>query len=705
MKRLLSILRGMDPHTETYDKIYTGPMVYIAGGLETMDYDNCYYNGNVGFEFGTTHKLAQSRPTVTVIVPFDSILRGDDGFPVSSALSAYFDEKGKALYEQRRIDLKRLYYILRNQNDKNNLYAPLKRVIPTEPNIEPWNEYDNDFYFGDKMMSVEMTHKLAKDRPTVTLSIPTDELGFEHCGIAAADHCLRAFLPYVDKLNGEILRRGRPAADTGMYILPSPGGEILVRNTAYFALCPQRDYQYCGGISVRRYDDDEPRPPKMCLCIRMQVQLPQGRHDQKKIIRMLVHDLPDAVERYVDEFDPVKLEHAVALSEKQRAIREWIMSSEYCAFLANGSILPRSKGTELPMEGAVPFTSPPGDEIEICGVRGMGIRRGVTVITGGGYSGKSTMLDAISAGVYDHVAGDGRELCITEPGAVTISAEDGRSVKEVNISPFIKWLPGGDAAHFSTERASGSTSQAANIMEAVDYGSRLLLIDEDRSATNFMIRDSVMKALIENEPITPFTDRVNELCRDRGVSTILVIGGSGEYLSVADRVYMMRDFVIEDVTDRAKALCAGTTIPRPEKAEWEQHRALCGERFTSYPENSGSESMQAFDAGIIFIGDEKIDVRGLHDIVTPRQIYALGFMLRTLEISNTDTVLDIRRRVDELYERIDAEGLDCVHSAFFTTGERFLDLPRREELLAVINRMRLIEFKASTNALSVPSDS
>lgn len=146
------------------------------------------------------------------------------------------------------------------------------------------------------------------------------------------------------------------------------------------------------------------------------------------------------MDRFVAEFDFARLNEALALAEKQAAIREWLKESNYCAFVANGSILPRSKGTDLPLQNAVPFQSTPEDEIEICGVRGMGIKKGVTVITGG-YSGKSTLLDAISAGIYDHVLGDGRELCITDSSAVSISAEDGRSVKHVNISPFIKWLP------------------------------------------------------------------------------------------------------------------------------------------------------------------------------------------------------------------------------------------------------------------------
>lgn len=327
----------------------------------------------------------------------------------------------------------------------------------------------------------------------------------------------------------------------------------------------------------------------------------------------------------------------------------------------------------------------------------MGIKKGVIVITGGGYSGKSTLLNAISAGIYDHALGDGRELCITDESAATISAEDGRSVKHVNISPFIKWLPGGDTSDFSTDHASGSTSQAANIMEAIDCNAKLLLIDEDKSATNFMIRDRTMKALIEKEPITPFTDRVNELYKTHGASTILVIGGSGEYLSVADKIYMMEDYLIRDVTDKAKAICnsQGTITELPPSANWAQKRTLYSDRFSSYPEGSGTEKLEVSDMGFVIIGDEKIDVRGLHNVVSTRQLDTLGFMLRYLEVSNNDRKLEIKKKIDDLYRQIDEKGIDFLYSSFFTTCERFLDLPRKQELMALINRMRKINMVKS----------
>ena len=567
-------------------------------------------------------------------------------------------------------------------------------VDPAHPTMAPYVDYSSTYYNENIGFDISTTHKLAQDKPTVVISIPCSALGIDipdkSTESVEADFCLRAFKKYIDDLNAELYNRSRPDNENGKYYLCTPGGEIIKRNTAYFALCPQKDYTNGSGSTVYLLSDGISRPPLMCLCIRMQVQFPQKK--LRKTFQMMCKDLPDAVDRFVLDFDIEGLRKSTELAKKQSSIREWLKSSDYCAFVANGSILPRAKGTDLPMLDAIPFRSTPNDEIEVCGVRGMGIKKGVTVITGGGYSGKSTLLDAISAGIYDHAIGDGRELCITDESAVTISAEDGRSVKHVNISPFIKWLPGGDTSDFSTDHASGSTSQAANIMEAVDCNAKLLLIDEDRSATNFMICDRMMKELIEKEPITPFTDRVNELHKTHGVSTILVIGGSGEYLSVADKIYMMEDYLIHDVTDKSKNICNSYNVSAvlPSSANWQQSRTLYSDRFSSYPENSGTEKLEVSDMGFVIIGDEKIDVRGLHDIVSPRQLDTLGFMLRYLEVSNNDRKIDIERKINDLYARIDEEGIDFLYSSFFTTCERFLDLPRKQDLMALINRMRKI---------------
>ena len=676
MKRLKNHLLREDPSTHTYKNMYEGHMTVIDPARllpPTTEYDPTYYRERIGFYISSTHKLAEDRPTVTVILPNEFLFTKNEG----------------------DIYLKRLkYYLLQMEKNTSTYKEMYEGQIMLPPgsigNNDVFPVFHNDptYWHGENSVHVEASHKLAQDVPTLTWQIPVDQLRISTYTTMAADFCLRAFKPYIDALNAELYNRSRPDYENGKYYLHEPGGEVLLRNTAYFALHRQKDYENGSGSTVYVWPNSKIRPPQMCLCIKLQVQLP--RKKLRKTIQMLCRDLPDAVERFVAEFDHNSLARTLALAEKQAAIRKWLRTSDYCAFVANGSILPRAKGTHLPLKDAIPFASTPEDEIEVAGIRGMGIKRGVTVITGGGYSGKSTLLDAISAGIYDHAPGDGRELCITDDTAVTISAEDGRSVKNVNISPFIKWLPGGDTTNFSTHHASGSTSQAANIMEAIDTGAKLLLIDEDRSATNFMIRDRMMKELIEKEPITPFTDRVKELFETKGTSTLLVIGGSGEYLSVADRIYKMEDYRIFDVTARARTICAqnGVTSTVISPATWTQSRVLRSTGFTSYPEGSGSERLEVSDMGFILIGNERIDVRGLHDIVSPRQLDALGFMLRQLMIETSGSIVDLPTRIRELYDRIDREGLDSVYTAFFTTCQRFLDLPRPQELLALIYRMR-----------------
>ena len=301
---------------------------------------------------------------------------------------------------------------------------------------------------------------------------------------------------------------------------------------------------------------------------------------------------------------------------------------------------------------------------------------------------------------------------------MTISAEDGRSVKNLDISPFISWLPGGDTEHFSTDHASGSTSQAANILEAMDAGAKLLLIDEDKSATNFMIRDALMKELIRREPITPFTERVNELHESCAVSTILVIGGSGEYLAIADNVYLMDEYLISNVTEKAREIYRKNTVISeetkkysdeqqnansssvPKVKDWYQHRIISTDGFSPYPKQFGREKLEVPDIGFIIIGEEKINANLVHDIVCNEQRTAIGFMLRLLETREggglfsepEHETVDIIQKTDELYREIEEKDIDMVYSGNFPDCDRFLAYPRKVDFMAVVNRMRHVNF-------------
>lgn len=264
--------------------------------------------------------------------------------------------------------------------------------------------------------------------------------------------------------------------------------------------------------------------------------------------------LLDMICDILETTDKEELRAHIRLYKKQWEIREYLKKNSLLAFVADGSILPREGDTREPMRGAVPFQSPPQLRVEIplsdgTKIEGMGVKKGITIITGGGYSGKSTLLDALEQGIYFHVAGDGREYVIVEETACKIYAEDGRVVHNMDISPFFSYIPGQSDRHdFSTPHASGSLSQATNIVEAVYGGSRLLLIDEDTSATNFMIRDRLMRQLVQKESIIPYTDRIRELS-ERDVTTILVIGGSGEYLEYGDCVLLLEDYRVYDRTE------------------------------------------------------------------------------------------------------------------------------------------------------------
>jgi predicted ABC-class ATPase len=531
--------------------------------------------------------------------------------------------------------------------------------------------YDPTYWRNEVAYYIERTNKLTPDKPCIIIKIPFDQLLIANNTdeVLVADFALREWVKHIDFLNSQIYNRSRTDKENGAYYCFRPTNAILKRNASYVEIISSITY----------------------LCLMITIQFPFKKRD--KAMRMLCKMLPVEVDGFINNFNREKLSEDIKLYNKQEKIRTWLKSSEYCVFIANGSLLPRCNGTEDPLKNSLPFKSPTEDEIEILGIKGMGVRKGVTVITGGGYSGKSTLLDAISAGIYNHISGDGREFVITDDTAMEISAEDGRVVRNINISTFIKWVPGGETEHFSTEHASGSTSQAANIMEAINFGCKTLLIDEDTSATNFMIRDNKMKMLIKHEPITPFTDRVNQLYHEIGVSTILVIGGSGEYLSVADNIIMMIDFIPENVTKEAKKLCEKAEIIEPAlPSQWYFKRNIENQNFTSYPEGNGTEKLLISDLGFVFLGDERIDIRALYNISSAAQLSAIVFLIRQIEISNQDNIINIDEKIDDALKLMNTNGVDSVFSTFFPNCERWLELPRKNEIYAVINRMRKLNF-------------
>ena len=421
------------------------------------------------------------------------------------------------------------------------------------------------------------------------------------------------------------------------------------------------------------------------------------RIDGTGAIELLLERVPTLVASTLlaGAHDLVEVERSAATNEDAEALRSELAARNLVAFVADGSLLPRRSGVDdrpLDSPAVTPCISPGTLRVSIEApnqgtVLGMGIPEGVTLVVGGGFHGKSTLLRALQAGVWNHAPDDGREFVVTRMDAVKVRAEDGRSIAGVDISPFIDSLPGGmSTTNFSTPNASGSTSQAAAIMEAMETSSRLLLVDEDTSATNFMIRDRRMQALVppEGEPITPFVDRIEELRDDHGVSTVLVLGGSGDYLDVADLVIRMDAYVPLDVTSQAHATAerlptgremeasAALSLPGPRRIEWGSVDPARGRRRVH---------VKTPDDRTLIFGSSTIDLTSLEQLTGRAQIRAIGLALAwAAEATAADHVPDI---LDATMDAL-SQGLDTFDE--FKTGD--VAGFRRQELAAVLNRLR-----------------
>ena len=433
---------------------------------------------------------------------------------------------------------------------------------------------------------------------------------------------------------------------------------------------------------------------------RMAVGLPaRGRSVDASAARtVLLEELPEVVRRGLDPAPEggVDVERAklhVESVEDADHLRGLLPGLGLVAFVADGAVLPRESGaSDRPLrEGAVPFGSPEEHRVEVelpnkGVVSGMGVAEGVTLVVGGGFHGKSTLLSALSWGVYDHVPGDGRELVVTRGDAVKVRAEDGRSVSGVDISAMIGDLPGGRSTKvFSTPNASGSTSQAANIAEAIEVGTSLLLVDEDTSATNFMIRDERMRELVRREPISPFIDLVRPLHRSLGVSTVVVVGGVGDYLDVADRVILLEDYAPSDATPLSREVTKRFPL-----------RAPLTQRAVRPPRE------RAIDTSSINLRRGKRQTargRGLHTIELGRERVDLSYLEQLAEAGQTEAVARIIRewatagevrRVGELVREalasVSEKGLDSLGNYRGHPGE--MSLPRAQEVAAATNRVR-----------------
>ena len=567
-----------------------------------------------------------------------------------------------------------------------------------------YKELKGQYNFGDYVLSIDHVQGDPFASPSrLSVRVQKDKAGFpeDYYGtpakrITLQDHLTRLFGRWVS--GGSFQAKG--SGKSGLLSVSRCGQQVLERT------------------AMRVKDGD--------VILRFEAGFPaNGRTiNARELEKMLFDILPDCVRKslYYANIDKDRLKKAIFLCEDQQYIRQCLDERGLCAFIADGSVLPRESGiSEKPMKEAITFQSPESLSVVLNTphrgeISGMGIPKGITLFVGGGYHGKSTILQAMQNGVYNHIAGDGREFVITDSSAFKLRAEDGRSITGVDISPFIKNLPNKkDTVHFSTEDASGSTSQAANLMEALESGSSLILIDEDTSATNFMVRDRLMAQVIApgEEPITPFIDRVRGMYEDLGVSSVIVAGSSGAFFHVADTIIQMKEYVPIDITKRAKEaaeeyLKSTTTV----KEDNGVIQVLSGGGFDGDTNNSPGGSFPDFNRmrcpepdmalrkedrikiktmGLneLSVNKESVELRYLEQLKDQEQSAALAYLLKYAQLRLMDGKKDLKQIGDMLEEQLNEKGLESL----FDHGDVSAQLarPRKQEILACINRYRKLK--------------
>jgi predicted ABC-class ATPase len=507
--------------------------------------------------------------------------------------------------------------------------------------------------------------------------VPPEEGGYPPW-TRSSDTRARGAADFVNRRLAEALAarsRSRGSGKSGELSVLVPGQEVLERTSVSLAADGSLVARFRAGLPAR------------------------GRRILGGEAGHLVADVLAAVREgvFFAALDGAALRQHVETVEDAVSLREQLSGHGLMAFVADGASLARRSGVDdrpLDRETAVPFESPASLRRTLHApnagpVEGMGVPEGVTLIVGGGYHGKSTLLRALERGVYDHVPGDGRERVVTVAGAAKVRAEDGRRVAGTDISNFIGNLPGGvDTSRFHSDNASGSTSQAAAIVEALEVGATALLLDEDTSATNFMIRDARMQRLIasEQEPITPFIDRAREIHRVLGVSTTVVIGGSGDYFDVADTVIALRDYRPTEVTEGARAVAAALPSARvAEAAPWRAIRERCPDPRSIDPSRGHREvSIRILSRDRVQFGAEHMDLGAVEQIVETAQTRAMAYAMESARGQAIDGGRTVAECVAGIMAGIERHGLGSIHP--HEIGE--LAAFRGLELTASLNRLR-----------------
>lgn len=539
-----------------------------------------------------------------------------------------------------------------------------------------------DPFASPSHVSVSISHQKA--------GYPAESFGSPWRKTALEDYLVRQFHQEIARFNFKAKGSGK----SGLIATSHPGPEVLPRTA-----CECTD----KGITAR-----------------FEVGFPaNGRTiNSGELIKIFFEFLPKCIQQvfFYRSRKPAEVKAVIDLADDQQYIRKQLLERNLVSFVADGAILPRESGvSSRPMSGtgSVAFQSPASLQVMMelphkGVISGMGIPKGITLIVGGGYHGKSTLLKALEAGVYNHIAGDGREYVITDRTAMKLRAEDGRSVRNVDISLFINDLPNRkDTKNFSTEDASGSTSQAANVVEGMEAGSRVFLIDEDTSATNFMVRDDLMQKIIsrDKEPITPFIERARDLYEKAGISTVMVAGSSGAYFYIADTIIQMDHYKPLDITETTKTYCAGYgaepihsapdfTVPaegRKLTAIQAKPAATAASKGRYGRDNRGGGrddriKTKVFGKDSLQVGKETVDMRFVEQLIDTEQTAALAQMLRYCVENQLLERYPLTKIVEQLQEKVKKEGLTAMDSRSY--GAMGLCLPRPQEIFACLNRYR-----------------
>lgn len=459
-------------------------------------------------------------------------------------------------------------------------------------------------------------------------------------------------------------------------------------------------YQECDNRIIRRnsiFLDEEKN--ELNYYIKVKLPLVNNKISAKSVLQYITK-ITLIIRNVIKNIDVYDYEEKKIIYDNQLLIRKCLTENDYVCFIANNSILPRFNGTDQKDVNAIPFKSPESFQIEIPllngeYIYGMGIKKGITSIIGGAFSGKSTLLNAIENGIYNHIKGDGREYCITDDTAVKVSAEDGRYISNLNISSFFTKSLVPDIENFNTLVASGSISQAANIIEAINGNSRLILIEEDSSATNFLIKDEIMREIINADASIPFTDRIKDI-EKIGLSVILVTGATSKFLEYSNQIIKFEKYICYDVNNLDIKLKSkideedDCNIPM-----WKSNRRINIEnktvKFILF------KKINVVTNHLVFLDEYEVNLKNLESIKNFYQINSLCFSaIHQLgnEYYMNKELINNCYKITSIFNK--KEWYEIALSNFYKY-EYFLEEVRPIDVYRFINRIRGIKFEKNNN--------